>query len=467
LTIDVQGFENEMDKQRKRAREASKKTNSMHVQTTVLQDVSIDSTFIGYDQTETNTVVTHLIKDDALVSKLSAGEEGIIFLQETPFYAESGGQVADTGYITTEDGLKVRVKDVQKAPQGQHMHKVIVEEGTLEQQMSVHAFIESELRKGIVKNHTATHLLHQALKDVLGDHVNQAGSLVEYDRLRFDFTHFEAVTKEELEAIEKKVNEQIWKSIPLVIEEKSIDEAKDMGAMALFGEKYGDIVRVVQIGSYSIELCGGCHVVNTSEIGLFSIVSETGIGAGTRRIEAVSSKEAYKVLHEKVHTLENVASILKTQPSEAVSKAEQLISDVQLAQRENESLISKLAHIEAGSLIDHVQHIEGISLLATEVQAKDMGQLRNMYDEMKEQMDDGVIVLLAENNGKVQMVAGVAKPLVQKGFHAGKLIKEVASICGGGGGGRTDMAQAGGKDPAKISEALAYVKTYVAQKAHE
>ena len=467
FTIDTAGFEKEMEKQRTRAREARKRTDSMTVQTTVLQDVTIESTFVGYTESEVHSKVTHIIKDDTLVSTLKSGEEGVVFLKETPFYAQSGGQVADTGYLTTKEGVRVRVSDVKKAPEGQHMHVVSVEEGTLETDMTVRAIIHEEMRKGIVKNHTATHLLHQALKDVLGDHVNQAGSLVEYDRLRFDFTHFEAVTKEELEAIEKKVNEQIWKSIPLVIEEKSIDEAKDMGAMALFGEKYGDIVRVVQIGSYSIELCGGCHVVNTSEIGLFSIVSETGIGAGTRRIEAVSSKEAYKVLHEKVHTLENVASILKTQPSEAVSKAEQLISDVQLAQRENESLISKLAHIEAGSLIDHVQHIEGISLLATEVQAKDMGQLRNMYDEMKEQMDDGVIVLLAENNGKVQMVAGVAKPLVQKGFHAGKLIKEVASICGGGGGGRPDMAQAGGKDPAKISEALAYVKTYVAQKAHE
>lgn len=467
LTIDVQGFENEMDKQRKRAREARKKTNSMHVQTTVLQDVSIDSTFIGYDQTETNTVVTHLIKDDALVSKLSAGEEGIIFLQETPFYAESGGQVADTGYITTEDGLKVRVKDVQKAPQGQHMHKVIVEEGTLEQQMSVHAFIESELRKGIVKNHTATHLLHQALKDVLGEHVNQAGSLVEYNRLRFDFTHFEAVTKEELEAIEQQVNEHIWQSIPLVIENKPIEEAKEMGAMALFGEKYGDVVRVVQIGSYSIELCGGCHVVNTSEIGLFSIVSETGIGAGTRRIEAVSGKDAYMALHEKVQTLEHVASILKTQPHEAPARAEQLLEDVNKVKKENESLTSKLAHIEASSLTDDVQTVEGITLLATEVQAKDMGQLRNMFDEMKEQVEDAIIVLVAQNDGKVQMVAGVAKPLIQKGFHAGKLIKEMATICGGGGGGRPDMAQAGGKDPSKISEALAYPPTYIKNTLNE
>lgn len=461
FTIDAQGFEKEMEKQRARARDARKKTDSMNVQSTVLQDISIESTFVGYDQSAVDTEISHILKDDVFVSSLKAGEKGIVFLQETPFYAESGGQVADTGYITSTDGLKARVSDVKKAPEGQHMHFITVEEGTLSEYTPVHALIEVELRKGIVKNHTATHLLHQALKDVLGVHVNQAGSLVEYNRLRFDFTHFESVTNEQLKEIEHKVNEHIWKSQAIVIETLPIKEAKEKGAMALFGEKYGDLVRVVQIGSYSIELCGGCHVLNTSEIGLFSIVSEAGIGAGTRRIEAVSGKEAYEALHEKVGILEKVASILKAQPSEAMSKAEQLAKDISSLEKTNESLTSKLAHIEAGSLKDQVEVIEGVDLLATEVQAANMGQLRNMFDEMKEQIPHGVIVLMAKNDGKVQIVAGVAKELIQQGLHAGKLIKEVASICGGGGGGRPDMAQAGGKDPAKISEALKYPATYI------
>lgn len=461
FTIDVEGFEQEMDKQRTRAREARKKTDSMNIQSTILQDASIDSTFVGYDQLETKTLVTHIIKDDAFASTIQTGEEGIVFLKETPFYAESGGQVADTGMITGVNGTMVHVTDVKKAPEGQHMHFITVEKGSLSTEDIVHAIVEEELRKGIVKNHTATHLLHQALKDVLGTHVNQAGSLVEHDRLRFDFTHFESVTKDQLEEIEQKVNEQIWRSLPLMIETMPIEDAKEKGAMALFGEKYGDVVRVVQIGSYSTELCGGCHVVNTSEIGLFSIVAETGIGAGTRRIEAVSGKNAYNVLHEHVQMVEEIASLLKVRPTETVIKVKQVLEDVQQLTKENESLNSKIAHIEASSLGDDVQEIEGISLLATEVQAKDMGQLRNMFDEIKGQVPNGIIVLIAQNNGKVQILASVAEQLVEQGFHAGTLIKEVASICGGGGGGRPTMAQAGGKDPSKIGEALAYAREYI------
>ncbi len=463
FTIDENGFEQEMEKQRKRAREARKKTDSMNVQSTILQDASIESTFVGYYEMERKTDVTHIVKDDAFTSTIQKSEKGIVFLTETPFYAESGGQVADTGVLIGDNGMVARVTDVKKAPEGQHMHFIIIEKGTLTTGDVVHAIVEEELRKGIVKNHTATHLLHQALKDVLGSHVNQAGSLVEHDRLRFDFTHFEAVTKEQLEEIEQKVNEQIWKSQPLAIETMPIDEAKEKGAMALFGEKYGEIVRVVQIGTYSVELCGGCHVVNTSEIGLFSIVSESGIGAGTRRIEAVSGKNAYHVLHEHVQKLDNIASLLKVRPSESVSKVEHLLDEMIQLMKENESLSSKIAHIEASSLGDKVEKIDGISLLSTEVQAKDMEQLRSMVDEIKDQVPKGIIVLIAQNGGKVQIVASVTESLIKQGFHAGKLIKEVASICGGGGGGRPTMAQAGGKDPSKINEALTFPRKYVEQ----
>lgn len=460
FTIDEAGFEAEMEAQRNRAREARDRSSSMQVQDDLLSQIDANSTFVGYESLKTETMIVSLFNDDGFITEAQAEDLVTLVLAETPFYAESGGQVADTGLLVTANG-KAKVLDVQKAPNGQHIHRVEVTEGRIEVNASVTASVDEDNRVDITKNHTATHLLHQALRDLLGDHIHQAGSLVRHDRLRFDFSHFEAVNDEDLAKIEQIVNEKIWASIPVVIESMDIDAAKALGAMALFGEKYGDVVRVVQLDDYSIELCGGIHVNNSAEIGLFKIVSESGIGAGTRRIEAVTSKEAYTYMQEKIAILTEAASLLKTGETTVVEKIESLQDDLKQLASENESLQQKASNEQSKELLDKVEEINGINVLAAEVAVKDMNQLRNMMDQLKEQVSNSVILLAAENNGKVQLIAGVSKELVEKKLHAGKLIGEAAKKCNGGGGGRPDMAQAGGKDPSKIQEALETAITYV------
>lgn len=460
FTIDEQGFEQEMKNQRERARNARQKVDSMQVQDEVLSKVDHASKFIGYDQLEVETTITQIIKGKEFVETLQSGDEAYVFLQETPFYAESGGEIADKGLIYTENA-SMYVEDVQKAPKGQNIHRVVVRDGSFQRGQHVSASVDHNFRNAIIKNHTATHLLHQALKDVLGDHVNQAGSLVTPERLRFDFSHFGSISEDEIKQIETKVNEKVWQSIPIVIENKKIAEAKEMGAMALFGEKYGDIVRVVQVSDYSIELCGGCHVGNTAEIGLFKIMNETGIGAGTRRIEAVSSRFAYLFVNEKIDTLKTTGKLLKTSHENIPEKIDGMYKDMKVLQKENESLSAKLSNLEASSILDQVKMVNDIPLLAEKVNVKDMNQLRGMVDELKQKLGTGIILLATENDNKVQLAAGVSKDLIEKGLHAGKLIKEAAQLCGGGGGGRPDMAQAGGKDPSKISDALTFASNYV------
>ncbi|WP_053219077.1 alanine--tRNA ligase [Virgibacillus senegalensis] len=460
FTIDEDGFEQEMNKQRERARQARQKVDSMHVQEGVAGEVDVESTFTGYENLEAETTVLEIIKGKELADSVESGEEAYLFLKETPFYAESGGQIADKGWIYT-DHATISVEDVQKAPKGQNLHRILVKEGRLQKGEQVKAMVDQKSRSQIVKNHTATHLLHQALKDVLGEHVNQAGSLVTADRLRFDFSHFGSISREELDRVEQIVNEQIWASIQVAIDYHPIDEAKKMGAMALFGEKYGDIVRVVQVGDYSIELCGGCHVVNTAEIGLFKVTTESGIGAGTRRIEACTGKAAYQYLNDRQTVLRNAADLLKTNPENVPERIDVLFNDMKELQREKESLSAKLSNLEASSILDHLQEVDGVKLLARQVDVQDMNQLRNMVDELKQKVDSGIILLGSVSDGKVQLAAGVSKDLVEKGYHAGKLIKETAQRCGGGGGGRPDMAQAGGKNPDQLPEALQYAETYV------
>ncbi|WP_046178719.1 alanine--tRNA ligase [Domibacillus tundrae] len=452
MKADQAGFEREMKQQRDRARAARQDTDSMQVQGGVLSSVTEESTFT-YDRLTVETTVAVLIKDGAFADEAHEGEEIQFILKETPFYAESGGQIADKGVLESETA-RVVVKDVQKAPNGQNVHNAIVESGTLTAKSSVTAKIDVLSRGKIIKNHTATHLMHQALKDVLGTHVNQAGSLVEQDRLRFDFSHFGQVTAEEMAQVETIVNEKIWQGIAVETAFKPIADAKAMGAMALFGEKYGDIVRVVSVGDYSLELCGGCHVVNTAEIGLFKVLSESGIGAGTRRIEAVTGEGAFRYLNEQANVLKEAAAKLKSNPKDILVKADSLQAEMRELQRENESLSKKLSNIEAGSLTDKIENVNGVQLLAVNVQAADMNALRTMADELKQKVTPGVIVLIAAADGKVNVVTAVTGDLTEKGFHAGKLIKEVAGCLGGGGGGRPDMAQAGGKDPSKIDEAL-------------
>ncbi|OAK07668.1 alanine--tRNA ligase [Bacillus wiedmannii] len=460
MTVDQEGFESEMEKQRERARAARQDVDSMQVQGGVLGEVKVASEFVGYGTVATESNVVALVKNGEYTDSLQAGEEGQLMLDVTPFYAESGGQIADRGYLLA-DGVKVLVKDVQKAPNGQNLHKVVVEEGTLTKDAAVKAIIDTKNRSSVVKNHTATHLLHQALKDVLGTHVNQAGSLVTSERLRFDFSHFGQVQADELEKIERMVNEKIWESIDVEISQKAIEEAKEMGAMALFGEKYGDVVRVVQVGDYSLELCGGCHVDNTASIGIFKIVAESGIGAGTRRIEAVTGKSAYELMNDQVGLLKEAAGKMKTNPKDILTRVDGLFAEVKQLQKENESLAAKLSNIEAGNLIDSVMTVDGVNVLAAKVNVADMNNLRTMMDDLKNKLESAVVVLASVNDDKVNILAGVTKDLISQGYHAGKLVKEVASRCGGGGGGRPDMAQAGGKNPAQVEEALAFVQEYV------
>jgi alanyl-tRNA synthetase len=457
MTLDHAGFEKEMEMQRERARSARQDVDSMQVQSGILGEIRSQSTFVGYDQLSTTSTISVIVKNGELVDSAEAGDEVQVILSETPFYAESGGQVADHGYIAGESGRGF-VKDVQKAPKGQNLHTILVEEGVLNREQTVKAEVHANNRAQIIKNHTATHILHQALKDVLGTHVNQAGSQVTADRLRFDFSHFGQVTQEEIEKIEGIVNEKIWANLDVVIENKSITEAKAMGAMALFGEKYGDIVRVVQVDDYSLELCGGCHVQNTSVIGLFKIVSESGIGAGTRRMEAVTGEGAYRLLNDQVQLLKAAAAKLKTKPQEIGSRIDVLLSDMKELQRENQSLAAKLGNIEASSLSDKAKEVNGVTMVVSKVAGTDMNNLRTMVDDLKTKLGSAIIVLASVQDGKVNISAGVTKDLIEKGHHAGKIVKEVATRCGGGGGGRPDMAQAGGKNPEQVDHALQSVE---------
>ncbi|PLT34607.1 alanine--tRNA ligase [Bacillus sp. V5-8f] len=460
MGVDHEGFEREMEAQRERARSARQDVDSMQIQGGVLGDIKVESSFTGYDRLEGQGTVAAIVKNGELADEAHEGEEVQVILSETPFYAESGGQIADKGYIVSED-VKAAVLDVQKAPNGQNLHRVMIKSGTLKRDASVVSEVNAENRSRIIKNHTATHLLHQALKDVLGGHVNQAGSLVEPDRLRFDFSHFGQIQPEELERIEQIVNEKIWLSLEVNINYKDIEEAKAMGAMALFGEKYGKIVRVVQVGDYSLELCGGCHVPNTAVIGLFKIVSESGIGAGTRRIEAVTGAGAYQAMADQITVLKEAAGKLKANPKDLPSRIEGVLAEMKELQKENESLSAKLGNIEASNLVSRVKEVNGVNVLAAKVQAADMNNLRTMADDLKQKLGSAIIVLGSAQDDKVNLIAGVTKDYIAQGYHAGKLVKEVASRCGGSGGGRPDMAQAGGKDPQKLDSALNFVEEWV------
>lgn len=460
MTVDHEGFKTALEEQRTRARSARKDVDSMQVQSEVLGNIKEESQFIGYDTLAGTAKVLVIIKDGDVVDVAQEGDEVKLVLDQTPFYAESGGQIADHGIIEN-DLFKGFVKDVQKAPNGQNLHNVMILSGELTRGDEVTAIVDLPLRNSTVKNHTATHLLHQALKDVLGTHVNQAGSYVGPDRLRFDFSHFGQVTKEELTMIEQQVNEKIWDGIQVVTGYHGIDEAKQMGAMALFGEKYGSIVRVVSIGQYSLELCGGCHVSNSSQIGYFKLVSESGIGAGTRRIEAVTGKAAYELIKDEERVLEESAHILKANPKELVVRIQGLQQELRQLQRENESLSSKIANSQASSILENAQRIEGITVLSARVQAKDNNQLRQMMDDLKSKMNEAVIVLGAADGDKVMLIAGVTSDLVGGKFHAGNIVKHVAEQCEGKGGGRPDMAMAGAKNASKLEGALQSVYDYV------
>ncbi|WP_071131576.1 alanine--tRNA ligase [Enterococcus timonensis] len=460
LTVDHAGFEVAMEEQRTRARAARSDEFSMGVQNNLLTEVKVASQFIGYDTLQSEAVLEVMIQEQELVSKVNTGSAQFIF-DATPFYAEMGGQVADTGTILNSDGQVVaKVKDVQRAPNGQHLHTVevvlpMVEGATYE------LVVDGKKRHKIIKNHTATHLLHRALKDVLGNHANQAGSLVAPEHLRFDFSHFGQVTTEELVQMERIVNEKIWAEIPVETVETDIDTAKGMGAMALFGEKYGHEVRVVEIGDYSLELCGGNHVANTSEIGLFKIIAESGIGAGVRRIEAVTSKEAYEAFLVEENNLKQTAGLVKApQTKDTPIKVAALQEQLKELQKENQKLLHKMANEQAGDIFSDVKQIGELSLITAKVEVKDMNQLRQIADQWKQKQASDVLVL-ATSGEKVNLLVAANEKANQHQIKAGDLIKNIAPLVGGGGGGRADLAQAGGKNPAGITAALIKAQEYL------
>ncbi|MEY8444698.1 alanine--tRNA ligase [Enterococcus ratti] len=461
LKVDHTGFEKEMEVQRQRARSARSTEKSMGVQSALLTDIKVESKFIGYDHVESDSELLVIIKEESLVNEISEGQAQLIF-DQTPFYAEMGGQVADQGWIVASSGeIVANVVDVQKSPNGQFMHTVDVLSAIKEGE-TYHLLVNEPMRNRIIKNHTATHLLHKALKEVLGQHANQAGSLVAPGHLRFDFTHFGRVTSNELERMERIVNEKIWEAIPVETIETDIDTAKNMGAMALFGEKYGRKVRVVNVGGWSIELCGGTHVVNTENIGIFKIVSESGIGAGIRRIEAVTSKEAYDLLEAEERQLKEVAVIVKSpQLKEVTAKTEQLQQQLKELQKENEQLASKLANQQADDIFKNVETVNGKTIITAKVKVKEMNQLRQLADQWKQQAVSDVLVLANEQEGKVGLLVAMSKEANDFGLKAGDLVKTIAPKVDGGGGGRPDMAQAGGKNPSGIPAALVAAKTWL------
>ena len=460
VPVDKEGFNREMESQRERARAARQDVDSMKVQSGVLGEIHDASEFVGYNKLTHEGRLTTLLKDGEIVQEASEGDEIQFILNETPFYAESGGQIADKGTITTDTCI-ADVQNVQKAPNGQNLHTAVVRTGELTSGSTVIATVDKEKRGKTVKNHTATHLLHKALKEVLGDHVAQAGSYVGPDRLRFDFSHFGQVTEEELEDIEKRVNDKIWADIEVQIAEKPIAEAKAQGAMALFGEKYGDVVRVVAIDDYSIELCGGCHVESTAKIGLFKLVSESGIGAGTRRIEALTGQSAYEAYKNEEETVKKAAALIKAKPNELVSKVEAVLQSMKELERMNESLSAQLANSQLDGVLEHAKKVGDVTVIAARVEVADNQAFRQMMDELKQKVTGAVIVLGTVIHGKVMLVAGVTDDLKSSGHHAGKLVNHVASQCGGKGGGRPDMAMAGAKDVSMLDEALQSVYDYV------
>lgn len=464
FNVDHKGFEVEMEAQRNRARSARSKTASMSVQSGSLTEIKEESLFTGYDHTQDQGTLLAIVANEKRVPSTSDGEAQLIF-SKTPFYAEMGGQVADTGVLLSQNGeIVANIVDVQKAPNGQPLHQVEVLK-PLEEGQNYVLQVDAARRNKIIKNHTATHLLHRALKDVLGDHANQAGSLVAPTYLRFDFTHFGQITSEELTQMEKAVNEVIWNAIQVETVETDIETAKSMGAMALFGEKYGKDVRVVKVSDYSIELCGGIHVSNTSDIGIFKIVSESGVGAGVRRIEAVTSREAYELLHEEENRLKQIAQLVKSpQTKEVFSKVEQLQQQLKETQKEAESLAAKMASQQAGDIFKEVKEVQGIRYIAQTINVKDMNQLRQLADQWKQKQVSDVLVLGTAQEDKANLLVAMNQTANKKGLKAGELIKVIAPKINGGGGGRPDMAQAGGKNPAGLQEALQEVEKWLSLK---
>ena len=459
LSIDQEGFEKAVEEQKEKAKGTFGEHNYNGREATVYDEIdsSVTSTFVGYDKLVCDSKVTVLTTESEIVEALSDGEDGTIIVDETPFYATSGGQEADKGVIRT-DGFEFAVEDTMKLLGGKIGHKGHVVKGMVKVGDVVTLEVNAQNRALSANNHSATHLLQKALRMVLGSHVEQAGSSVNADRLRFDFTHFSALTEDEIKKVEAIVNEQILACLPVKAENMPIEEARKTGAAALFGEKYGDIVRVVSMGEFSKEFCGGTHVSNTGVITAFKIISETGVAAGVRRIEALTSKGLMKYYDELEAKLMEVSRLVKAKPSQLAEKVTHLLAENKALNSEVESLKSKLAQDAMGDVMDQVVEVNGVKLLAAKMEGVDMNGLRDLGDQLKDKLGEGVIVLASSAGGKVSLMAMATKGAVEKGAHAGNLIKEIAGLVGGGGGGRPNMAQAGGKNPDGIDAAIEKVK---------
>ena len=455
ISIDGAGFKSAMEEQREKARKAREVTNYMGADATVYDEIDpkVTTEFVGYDNLSHQSKITVLTTETEIVEALTEDEKGTVFVEETPFYATMGGQEGDKGLIVLGDAQFV-VEDTIKLRGGKVGHVGRLTKGMLKTGDVVTLKVSAKDRADTCKNHSATHLLQKALKTVLGSHVEQKGSLVTPDRLRFDFAHFQAMTQEELTRVEAMVNEEIQAALPVVTEVMSIEDAKKTGAMALFGEKYGDSVRVVSMGEFSKELCGGTHVSNTGVITTFKIVSEAGIAAGVRRIEALTGDGVFGYYKEMEQKLAQISSLLKTTPAEAADKITHLQAEVKELHSENESLKAKLAQEAVGDVMNQVKEVKGTKLLAVSVADVDMNGLRDLGDQLKEKLGEGVVVLASVNSGKVNLLAMVTDSAMKAGAHAGNLVKGMAAVVGGGGGGRPNMAQAGGKNPEKVPEAL-------------
>ena len=462
FTYDEAGFKACMEEQRTKARNARKVTNYMGADATVYEelDPAITSEFVGYDRLTHSSKVSALTTETAVVEALAEGDNGTIIVDETPFYATMGGQQGDKGIIRTANG-EFKVVDTVKLLGGKVGHIGQMVSGMISNGEEVELVVDKELRAKTCRNHSATHLLQKALREVLGSHVEQAGSYQDGDRTRFDFSHFSAMTAEEIAKVEAIVNEQIALATPVITEVMTPDEAKNAGAMALFGEKYGESVRVVSMGDFSKELCGGTHVANTAEITAFKIISESGVAAGVRRIEALTGSNVFAYYKEVEEKLNAAAKVVKSTPANLLDRLESLMAEVKALASENESLKSKAAKDALGDVMDQVKEVKGVKVLATSVDGVDMNGLRDLGDQLKEKLGEGVVVIASSCDGKVNLIAMATDEAQKAGAHAGNLIKAIAGKVGGGGGGRPNMAQAGGKNPAGIPDAIAEVAVAV------
>ena len=463
VEADEAGFEQAMEEQKQKARENQNFSAKLTVDNDLFKelDASVTSTFAGYDALTTESEIKVIATEDKLVDKLTQGQEGTVIVPVTTFYATMGGQKGDKGQIKTENGV-FAVTDTVKLPGGRIGHIGSVVSGSIMAGEKASMEVDAASHANTCRNHSATHLLQAALQEVLGDQVHQQGSYQDSERTRFDFSYGQAVTKEELAKVEQIVNEKIAADLQVTTQIMSVEEAKKTGAMALFGEKYGDEVRVVSMGDFSKELCGGTHVAHTGDIRAFKILAESGVAAGVRRIEAITGDHVIAYYAQLDKELAEIAALLKTTPAGITEKIEHLQKQVKELQGENESLKSKAAKEALGDVMDQVKEVSGVKLLATSVENVDMNGLRDLGDQLKEKIGEGVVVLASEKDGKVNLIAMATDAAMQKGAHAGNLIKGIAALVGGGGGGRPNMAQAGGKNPAGIGAAIAEAEKVLA-----